>query len=188
MARYSPLLLRVARTTVRDHDGAMDAYARVLEGLRADGFRRLRQFEGDGRSRFETWLAVVARRLCQDHLRARYGQSRNGRRSAALEARARIADLTGADLDLELLTENGAGPELSLRRKQLSELLERCVASLPPEDRLLLAWRFEEELSVREIRELTGAPSVFHIYRRLRSILARLRKELEGSGVSGPTP
>jgi DNA-directed RNA polymerase specialized sigma24 family protein len=48
----------------------MDGYAYVLEALRSDDYRRLRAYAADGRSKFSTWLVVVARRLCLDlHLR-----------------------------------------------------------------------------------------------------------------------
>src|SRR4051812_43726857 len=44
---YSRLLLHVAHAVARDHDDVMDAYAHVLEELRADGFARLRSFAAD---------------------------------------------------------------------------------------------------------------------------------------------
>jgi len=73
---HSRLLLHVARSIGRDYDAAMDAYAYLLELLRADDCRRLRAYAADGRSKFTTWLVVVARRLCLDHLRHRYGRLR----------------------------------------------------------------------------------------------------------------
>ena len=39
--KHSRLLLTVARTVAAEHDGAMDAYAYVLERLREDDCRRL---------------------------------------------------------------------------------------------------------------------------------------------------
>lgn len=48
------LLLHTARTTCREHDAAMDAYAYLLEALRQDDYRRLRAFAAAGRSRFTT--------------------------------------------------------------------------------------------------------------------------------------
>src|SRR6188768_2553696 len=58
VAEHSRLLIHVARDLFRQHDGAMDAYTFVLERLEEDGFRRLRGFQDDGRSRFTTWLTV----------------------------------------------------------------------------------------------------------------------------------
>ena len=77
IGRHSRLLLKVAHETSRQYDGAMDHYAFVLERLRADDFHRLRHYEPDGRTKFTTWLVVVARRLCLDHHRAIYGRPRS---------------------------------------------------------------------------------------------------------------
>jgi len=74
---HNRLLLHVARSVDRDHDAAMDAYAHVLEQFRGDDFRRLRAYASDGRSKFTTWLVVVTRRVCLDHVRQRYGRAQD---------------------------------------------------------------------------------------------------------------
>jgi hypothetical protein len=51
---YSRLLLHTARSTAKDREAAMDAYAHVLEKLREDDFRRLRVYEAGGRAKFTT--------------------------------------------------------------------------------------------------------------------------------------
>ena len=61
VAMHSRLLLNTARSLTRDHDVAMDSYAQILGALRADQFRRLREYVPDGRTKFTTWLVVVAR-------------------------------------------------------------------------------------------------------------------------------
>jgi len=76
IARYNALLLHVARTVAVNREDAMDAYALVLGELRADDFRRLRSYAGDGRSKFTTWLVVVVQRICLDFVRQRYGRRR----------------------------------------------------------------------------------------------------------------
>src|SRR3989454_11788769 len=74
LAAHSRLLLHVARAVTTNRDAAMDAYTSMLERLREDDYRRLRGYAPDGRSKFTTWLVVVARRLCLDLLRRRYGR------------------------------------------------------------------------------------------------------------------
>jgi len=76
VAEYSRLLIHVARSVTANHDDAMDAYAFVLEQLRVDQCRRLREFAADPRCKLSTWLVVVARRLCMDLYRHRYGRTR----------------------------------------------------------------------------------------------------------------
>ena len=61
LARHNRLLLRVAYAAAMNREDAMDAYAVVLEQLREHDGRRLRAYRADGRSKFTTWLVVVAR-------------------------------------------------------------------------------------------------------------------------------
>jgi DNA-directed RNA polymerase specialized sigma24 family protein len=75
VARFSPLLLHTSRAVAREHDRAMDAYAHLLEQLRQDDSRRLQQFLEDSGAQFTTWLVIVARHLCIDFLRQRYGRA-----------------------------------------------------------------------------------------------------------------
>jgi len=63
VARHSRLLLHVARKVMPESDVAMDAYAHLLERLRRDDCRALTAYCPDGRSRFTTWLVVVAGRM-----------------------------------------------------------------------------------------------------------------------------
>src|SRR5690348_469998 len=71
---HSRLMLHACRTFWRSPDDAMDSYAEVLENLRADDFRRLREFTQHPRCKVSTWLVVVARRVCLDIYRRRYGR------------------------------------------------------------------------------------------------------------------
>jgi RNA polymerase sigma factor (sigma-70 family) len=166
----------------------MDAYTFVLEGLRENNFRRLRAFESQGRGSLSTWLVVVARRLCHEYHRAKYGRTRAGEeKSPALEARARLVDLLGAEVEPDELPGNATNPELEVRRGQLRSALEGGLKQLSAEERLLLTWRFEEDLPVKEIARLTDA-SVFQVYRRLNSVFRKLRKELQMRGIEGAAP
>ena len=185
---YTPLLLQVARSVAHDRDLAMDAFTAVLEGLQAEDFRRLRTFEADGPASFKTWLAVVSRRLCQDLMRSRYGRRGGSASDDELDHRGRLADLVGAEIEIDRLVSRRPGPDHVVRAAELSQALDGALASLPPQDRLLLAMRFEEELPVREIRDVLDAPTVFHVYRRLNSVLGQVRRHLESGGIEGPTP
>ena len=74
----SAILLRVARIMGGDEDAVMDRYAFILDALSRDDYKRLRAYVNDGKSSFDTWLAVVARRLCMDEYRGRYGRAQSG--------------------------------------------------------------------------------------------------------------
>jgi RNA polymerase sigma factor (sigma-70 family) len=177
---YSRLLLHVARQVGRDYDAAMDAYTYILEQLRAGDYHRLRGYAGDGRSKFTTWLVVVARRLCLDYLRHRYGRAReNGAAGGDSRAgRKRLEDLLAEQVEVSELPDAAAGPEAELIASEQSRSLVAGLAELEPRDRLLLKLRFEDDLSAREIATLVGFPTPFHVYRHLNTILASLRARL----------
>ena len=189
--KHSRILLKVAFETKVGYDGAMDRYAITLEGLRADDFRRLRQYRPDGTTRFTTWLVVVARRLCLDHHRRVYGRPRRAddRALEERETRRRLVDFVAEEIDLETLTTlDEQGTDAGVRRRELTEALEASLETLDLEDRLMLRLRFEHETRVSEIARLLGKPTVFHVYRRIKKILSRLRSELEAHGVGGTKP
>lgn len=190
---YSPLLLKTARAYGGDYDAVMDRYRYVIEALRRDDFQRLRSYEIRRRSTFRGWLAVVSRRLCIDYERSRYGR---GGRAAEEDtsrqrrlARRRLVDLVAADLDVALLPPTGSpDPEKDLRATELGRALEGAIAGLEPREQLLLKLRFEDELSVRQVADVMRYPTIFHVYRQLRAVLGKLRRELEGRGVRDPEP
>jgi RNA polymerase sigma factor (sigma-70 family) len=191
VAVHSGILLHTCRTVFRDRDTAMDGYASVLEALREDCFRRLRAYTPDARTRFTTWLVVVARRLLLDHFRRRYGRSRSDDdvRRAEHVTRRRLEDLVAAEVDPEsLTTSTSSSPDAAIRHRDLANALRGAIDELAPTDRLLLALRFEDDRSVREIAAMLGWPTVFHVYRRLGAVLVALKDALARRGVSEAEP
>jgi RNA polymerase sigma factor (sigma-70 family) len=169
----------------------MDGYAYVLEALREDCYRRLRAYTPDPRTRFTTWPVVVTRRLLLDHQRRRYGRPRStdDARRAEHATRRRLEDLIAAEVDPDRVASPAAdSPDAELRRRELAEALRRALDELDPADRLLLALRFEDDRPAREIARIVGLPTVFHVYRRLGTVLAALRRALARRGVSEPEP
>jgi RNA polymerase sigma factor (sigma-70 family) len=184
-------VLRTCKAVARDHDAAMDAYAYVLEALREDDCRRLRAYAPDGTTKFTTWLMVVTRRLTLDHLRQRYGRSRSDDESRRGDhsGRRRLEDLLAEAIEPDELPATSAGsPDARIRRTELTAALRAAVDRLAPDERFLLALRFSDERPVRDIARTLRLPSVFHVYRRLATLLARLRAELARRGVEGPEP
>jgi RNA polymerase sigma factor (sigma-70 family) len=190
---HTRLLLHVARSFGRDHDAAMDRYTYVLEQLRQDDLRRLRAYSADGRSEFSTWLVVVAQRLCLDYHRAKYGRLRaEGPDAAAHEAeraaRKRLFELVSAEIALGELESHAVAVDDALHEAQTYQALDNALALLKPRDRLLLKLRFEDDLPMPEVARNLAFPTRYHAYRRLRVVLAQLRRALESSGVRGASP
>jgi len=189
LSSYGDLILRTARSVNRDHDAAMDAYTHVLERFRADDFARLRKFSGGDRDNLSRWLVVVSRRMCLDLHRQRYGRTREHTPERERVARKRLVDeLWEKRKPADLLDPRADNPEMELRRAQLGAALRETLEDLVPEEQLLLALRFDNQLSARRIAEILDFPSPFHVYRRLNGLLARLREQLERRGIAGPEP
>ena len=192
LAQHNRLLLRVAYTVVPNREDAMDAYATLLEQLREDDGRRIRAYVADGRSKFTTWLVVVARRICVDFVRRKYGRYTPGNDAAsALDrvSRRSLAQLIDGGRALAVVPDdNAAEPDASIRARELQTKLEEAVAELSSDDQLLLKLRYDDDLSASAIAKLVGSPTPFHVYRRLNALLAQLRARLAAHGVESAEP
>lgn len=190
IAGHTRLLLAVARSFGGGHDEAMDRYSFILEKCRESDFRRLRAFDINGGASFPTWLTIAARRLCLDHDRARYGRHRatleSGEPNAQRSLRRTLANAVGAEIDTDLLPDTKAlSADARAIRDERDARLQTALASLTARDRLLLALRFDDDLSASKIAGLLGVPTPFHVYRMLNLVLGRLRALLISRGIDG---
>jgi RNA polymerase sigma factor (sigma-70 family) len=190
VSRHSRLLLHAARTLGKDYDGMMDRYSYALERLQEHDFRRLRAYHPDGRTKFTTWLLVVFRRLCLDHYRRRYGRCPGGERSQSASGgrvlRRQLADGLVGQVDPDMVEQSSQrSPEAELASRHRAEQLAVALSALPPADRLLLKFRFEDDLSANQIAKTMGLPTPFHVYRRLNALFLSLRHSLRGAGIEG---
>ena len=191
---FSRLILHAARSATSNYDEGMEAYTAALESLRAEDFRKLRNYSIDPRSRFSTWLVVVVRRISIDKQRERYGkisaeEKESGIVSDERAARARLARLAAANIDLDALPDShGARPDETLQNDELLESLEAAVAELDERDRLLITLRFVDDLPARRIAELQGWKDQMSVYRRINQVTAHLRSKLRERGVDSSVP
>ncbi len=191
LERYHRYLLGTARFVGKGYDEAMDRYGYVIEELRADDFRRLRGYVADAGSKFSTWLVVVARRLCRDYERKKYGRGRaTGRRARERgEVRRRLQDLV--TVELEPGRHEGrarSNPERELREQELKLALAAAMEGFGAEERLLIKLRFEDDLPVTKIAEVLRLNSEFQVYRRLKKITATMKARLEREGIHDSIP
>lgn len=98
--------------------------------------RKLPEFEG--RSSVRTWLSGIARRVVLDHVRKR------GNQPAAHEP-----------ID-EQEVEGAEDPALELERRAAAKLVDRLLAKLSDVQREVFVLHELEQLTTREIAELTG--------------------------------
>ncbi len=192
VAEFTRILLHVVKLMPGTRDERMDAYARILEALRANDYNKLRKYAAVPDSRFTTWLVVVAKRICIDYQRSRFGRADERMSRARLERRAtrrQLEDFVAEAGDPESLS----APETELadsrvRECELRNAVESALAQLPPADRLLMRLRFRDGLSSAEIAGVLRQSSSLTVYRRIGRVLATLRLELARRGVDGPLP
>jgi RNA polymerase sigma factor (sigma-70 family) len=187
IAKHTRLLLAVARSFGGGRDEAMERYAYILEKLYESDFRRLRTFNPESGASFSTWLTVTTRRLCLDHYRNRYGRHRptvNDEVDPLRALRRHIMDSVSSDVDADTISDSAIIPgDTKAVIDERDAALRAELVRLAPRDRLLLALRFEDDLSASRISGILGLPTPFNVYRRLNIVLGKLRAALEARGI-----
>ncbi|MDP1570944.1 MAG: sigma-70 family RNA polymerase sigma factor [Vicinamibacterales bacterium] len=73
--------------------------------------------------------------------------------------------------------------EVSARASQASRSLARALATLPPQDQVILRLRYQEGLTVGRIAEIAGEDAK-PLYRRFDRLLAELKARMEQDGIT----
>jgi len=89
--------------------------------------------------------------------------------------------------DLEECCAGTTDPEVDnvMRDPRVSEALAGALRTLPAADSRLLQLRFSEGLSISSIARREGVDQAF-LYRRVATLLRRLRRDLEARGIEAP--
>jgi len=111
---------------------------------------------------FRTWLFRIAHNRLADHWRAA-----RHRPAAPSDAEERLAALA-----------SDASPDVLLDAQEQRSGIDRAMDALPPEQRLVLRLRLEQELSLEEIGRLTGVGRET-VKSRLRYAMDKLRAEVQ---------
>jgi RNA polymerase sigma factor (sigma-70 family) len=128
-------------------------------------------------------LALIEDRI-EISLSSRQRRILSARRSAAAIVSPAVLDEHSEKTVAEMASPS---PECLAVSHQQKMRLKRSVSQLPPDERLVLQLRFEENLSLDEIARLTGLGDAQRVHRQLGAILKKLRgsmvKETEKSGL-----
>jgi RNA polymerase sigma factor (sigma-70 family) len=146
------LAMRLARTPEAAEDIVQDAYVRALSGFA--NFRG-----GDARS----WILTIVRNRFYDWARER-----------KLKATAPLAVVgDGGEDDFDYWDPDQETPEDSLVRKDEATRVRNLIDGLPPRLREVIVLKEMEDLSYRQIAEITGAPigTVMSRLSRARALL-----------------
>jgi len=151
-------LLRMVRQPAEAEDLFQQTWLKVVE--------KVGSF--DATRNFDAWLFTLARNLAIDHLRRIHPQSLDEPLANSCDSETvadRISSKDHTPLDHALAAE---------RRTEISE----AMAALPLTYREVLTLRFEDEMKIEEIAQVTAVP-VSTVKSRLRRSLEQLRYALE---------
>ena len=165
IARYQPRVFATARRYARREDEVQD----IVQEVFIKAFQKLDSFRAE--APFEHWLMRLAVRTCYDFLRA---HQRNRETT--------LTDLS--DPEVDWLERFAASPvDNSKNTDAARALVERVLAQLAPEARLVITLLEIEDRSVKEISQLTGwsVPLVkvraFRARAQMKKILETLTRE-----------
>jgi DNA-directed RNA polymerase specialized sigma subunit len=162
--RYSGLIHTMARRYLVgcDEDDERNIYVDVLEALYDGALARF-----DGRASLSTWIGVVTRSRCMDHLRHQRGRRQDPvwleRLSTADRQVYRQYYIEG--LGFSQICESRRGNVRSFSVEQLGQALDRIDAHLDRSSRRRLAF----ELEARSVAAVSGRLLEFLAYSRQRA-------------------
>ena len=113
--------------------------------------RGIANYRGEGR--FYTWLYRIASNTCKN--RIKYLKGRNFHRSSDIDETP-DAHTAGADGPTVHLQSIVPGPEATMAGSRLEQAIQREIAALDPEHRLLIVLRDIQGMSYADIRRVTG--------------------------------
>jgi len=153
--RYEDVAFRAAYLIVRDAGAAED----VVQEAFIRAYRQLRSFRQE--DRFRPWLLRIVTNLALNEVRAR-------RRRGGLTER--IAQTLGR--------EPAPPPDAQVAAEDDATMLQRAIAELAPDDRVVLHLRYFLDLPEREIAAAIGKPAGT-VKSRLHRVLRKLRGVIE---------
>jgi len=154
---YQSMVYNLAYRILGDPEAAADASQETF----LSAFRAIRRFRGGS---FKVWLLRIATNACYDQLR--------------LKQRRPTSPLNALSERSASLIESAEGPEEHALRRELSEVIQRGIQTLPPDQRVTLVLSDVQGMSYKEIAAITKT-SLGTVKSRLSRARAKLRDFLE---------
>ncbi|MCL5027181.1 MAG: sigma-70 family RNA polymerase sigma factor [Chloroflexi bacterium] len=166
---YQTQVYNLAYRMLSEPESAADATQEAF----LSAYRHIRQFRGGS---FRAWLLRIATNACYDELRRR-------RRSPQAASLDQAMDEEGTPEP----PDRDPTPEEAVLHRDLQQHLQRGLAGLPYEQRVVVVLSDVQGLSYEDIAEVTNA-SLGTVKSRLSRGRAHLRDFLERSGELSPAP
>jgi RNA polymerase sigma-70 factor, ECF subfamily len=153
------LVYRMMGNRHEAEDVAQDVFITVFKTV--DSFR--------GEAKFSTWLLRIAANQCKNRIKYLARRPTDGGDPDDM-APAQTASATAPPLQAHI-----DGPDVLMEAAELESLMQRSIAALDEDHRLLVILRDVEELSYQEIGEITGLAEG-----TIKSRLHRARMQIKG--------
>ncbi len=154
--RYQGFAYNIAYRILGDGDLAAD----VTQESFIKAYKAMDQFRGGS---FKAWLARIVTNACYDALRHKQRRPADSLEDLSVDPEHAIR-----------LQSSQESPESYALRTELSELIQRSIDQLPPDQRITLVLADIQGMSYQEIAEITGV-SLGTVKSRLSRARARLR-------------
>ncbi len=131
--RHAARILRKTKEYVKDEDVAKDLSQEILIKL----FLKISSYKGE--NKFSAWLAAIVHNACMDYLR-------KSKQRFYADITEELADSVEdmSELNIEVPA------ELSI------EILQALLEQIPPEDKMILLLKYNENASIKEIQTALG--------------------------------
>ena len=166
---YHHQVYNLAYRIMGDEASAADATQEAF----ISAYKHMESFRGDS---FKSWIFRIVTNACYDELRRR-----KRRPASSLEGLAGDEDL---EIEYDIPDESDS-PEARVERRELAQVLQFGIETLPPDQRITLVLSDVQNMSYEEIAAITGA-NLGTVKSRLSRARAKLRDYLVASGELSP--
>lgn len=178
--RLLPTVLRAARALTHNRADADDlvqeTYLKAFRAYRRDGDR--------SPDSVQAWIFRILLNTYRDRYR---------RRGRWHDVSLTAAGMDGASNIVELMPSGEPGPEAVLEHKRFVAALDRALAALPEEEKVVVTLFFVQHLTYRQIAEIVDRPIgtiMSQLARGRRHLKSHLTEhlDLQGDARRAPTP
>ena len=160
---YQTLAYNVAYRIMGEPQAAED----MTQEAFISAYKALNRFRGGS---FKAWLMRIVTNSCYDELRRRKRRPQSS-----------LDELQHENESFAFLRSNDEGPEMYQQRLEIVQMIERCLANLPDDQRVTAVLCDVEGYEYQEIADIVGV-SLGTVKSRISRARRKLRDCLRGSG------